>query len=91
MELSQRAFSPARPVTSFSARSSLLCRSASSSSRAFLFAVLSSYCDLRAWTAASTSASLDWAVASCACFFARLSWAALSLALLGPTIFATSP
>mmetsp|Transcript_14243 Transcript_14243/g.38602 ORF Transcript_14243/g.38602 Transcript_14243/m.38602 type:complete len:236 (-) Transcript_14243:6258-6965(-) len=91
MDASQRMRSPARPVTSFSARSSLPSRSDSSSSNARLRPVLSSYLSFRDCTLASTLARASCAAASAACFLAKLSWAALSLARLGATSLATCP
>eukprot|EP00955_Chlamydomonas_euryale_P082875 363771-Chlamydomonas_euryale.AAC.23 len=76
MDSSQRVRSPARPDTSFSARSSFPSRSASSLSSAPFFAMDPSYRSLSACTLASTSASCACAELSAACFFARLSCAA---------------
>mmetsp|Transcript_35154 Transcript_35154/g.59189 ORF Transcript_35154/g.59189 Transcript_35154/m.59189 type:complete len:309 (-) Transcript_35154:3728-4654(-) len=91
MDASQRVRSPARPVTSFSARFSLSSKSVSSSSSFCFEAVLSSYLSLSACTLASTSESWSLATCSCACFFVSVSIAFFSLALLGATSFEITP
>mmetsp|Transcript_22071 Transcript_22071/g.39403 ORF Transcript_22071/g.39403 Transcript_22071/m.39403 type:complete len:222 (+) Transcript_22071:303-968(+) len=91
MEASQRSRSPARPVTSFSARMSFPSKSSSSSSNFFLLDVLSSYLFLSVCTLASTSARASCATFSAACFFASVSCAAFSFARLGATSLLTCP
>mmetsp|Transcript_18336 Transcript_18336/g.62339 ORF Transcript_18336/g.62339 Transcript_18336/m.62339 type:complete len:330 (+) Transcript_18336:3505-4494(+) len=91
MDDSQRVRSPARPFTSFSARSSFTSRSASSSSSACLFACDSLCCSFSASSLDFTSASWPSATACACCIFATLSWAALSAARLGATSFDTLP
>mmetsp|Transcript_5672 Transcript_5672/g.19275 ORF Transcript_5672/g.19275 Transcript_5672/m.19275 type:complete len:353 (+) Transcript_5672:2909-3967(+) len=91
MLASQRVRSPARPVTSFSARSSLISSSSLSACRRSLEEVDSSYWSLSACTLARTSARASLALARAACFLASVSCALLSLARFGATSLDTCP